>query len=226
MDKNDLVGYSPVRFFDKIADGGLKEGEIGLVTSKKGLGKTAVLVQFGLDAMLQSKQLVHVSFDQHSSNIIAWYDSIFSEIAKQKNIADNSELKNSINKERTILNFNQETFTLPRVIKTLKALKEGGISVSSLVIDGLVLDGVSKDDVKAVADFAKEEKIVVWFSDTKDSNKLEDTCSAELLAYFDCVCHIESDGKGLQLNMLKLRNKESVQGSVSLDTKTLLMSAK
>lgn len=223
MDKKDLINYSPVRHFDKITDGGLKGGELGLVTAKKGLGKTAVLVQFGLDSMLQSKQLVHVSFDQHSSNIIAWYDSIFSEIAKQKNIADNNELKNSINKERTILNFNQETFTLPRVIKTLKALKEGGISVSALVIDGLVLDNVSKDDVKAVADFAKEEKMSVWFSDTKDSNKLEDSCKADVLPFFDCVCHIESDGKGLQLNVLKLRDKTGVQGNVSLDTKTLLM---
>lgn len=223
MDKKDLVNYSPVRHFDKITDGGLKGGELGLVTAKKGLGKTAVLVQFGLDSMLQSKQLVHVSFDQHSSNIIAWYDSIFSEIAKQRNIADNKELKNSINRERTILNFNQETFTLPRVINTLKALKEGGISVSTLVIDGLVLDSVSKDDVKAVSDFAKEEKMTVWFSDTKETGKLEDSCKSDVLSFFDCVAHIESDGKGLQLNVLKLRDKTSLSQSVSLDTKTLLM---
>ena len=226
MDKKDLVNYSPVRHFDKITAGGLKGGELGLITSKKGLGKTAVLVQFGLDAMLQSKQLVHVSFDQHSSNVIAWYDSIFAEIVKQKNITDNSELKNSINRERTILNFNQETFTLPRVIKTLKALKEGGIKVSALVIDGLVLDNVKKEDIEAVSAFAKEEEMDIWFSDTKDSNKLEDSCSKEILPYFDCVCHIESASHELRLNVLKLRDKTALSESVKLDTKTLLMGTK
>ena len=85
MVKQDLIDHSPVRFFDKMADGGLKAGEMGLITSKKGLGKTSVLVQFGIDAMLHDKQLVHVSFDQHSSNVISWYESILAEIAKKKN---------------------------------------------------------------------------------------------------------------------------------------------
>ena len=49
MDKNDLYKSSPIRFFDEASNGGLKEGELGLVTAKKGLGKTSVLVQFGMD---------------------------------------------------------------------------------------------------------------------------------------------------------------------------------
>ena len=146
MDKKDLINYSPVRSFDTIADGGLKTGEIGLVTAKKGVGKTAILVQFGLDALLKDEQLVHVSFDQHSSNVISWYDSIFTEISKKKNIADNPELKDSIMRDRMILNFNQETFSLAKVINTLKSLKAGGIAVSALVIDGMNMDKVSKED--------------------------------------------------------------------------------
>jgi archaellum biogenesis ATPase FlaH len=86
MEKQDLYEKSPVRLFDSATEGGLKAGELGLVTSKKGLGKTSVLVQFGMDTLLQDKQLVHVSFDLHSSNVISWYDGIFAEIAKKKNI--------------------------------------------------------------------------------------------------------------------------------------------
>ena len=85
MEKQDLYEKSPVRLFDSATEGGLKAGELGLVTSKKGLGKTSVLVQFGMDTLLQDKQLVHVSFDLHSSNVISWYDGIFAEIAKKKN---------------------------------------------------------------------------------------------------------------------------------------------
>jgi archaellum biogenesis ATPase FlaH len=223
MDKKDLIDHSPVRCFDAITDGGLKAGEMGLITSKKGLGKTSILVQFGLDSLLQGKQLVHVSFDQHSSNVISWYESIFTEIAKKKNISDVSELKDSIVRDRTILNFSQETFTLPKVISTLKALKDGGIKVSALVIDGLDMDKVSKTDIEAVEKFVKAEKITAWFSDTKESSKLGDSCRAELQPYFAAVCHLAPAQNGITLNVMKLRDNKNVEGTIKLDPKTLLM---
>ena len=79
MGKQELFESSPIRAFDAATNGGLKAGELGLVTAKKGLGKTSVLVQFGMDTLLNGQQLVHVSFDQHSSNVITWYDGIFTE---------------------------------------------------------------------------------------------------------------------------------------------------
>ena len=226
MDKKDLINYSPVRSFDTIADGGLKTGEIGLVTAKKGVGKTAILVQFGLDALLKDEQLAHVSFDQHSSNVISWYDSIFTEISKKKNIADTPELKDSIMRDRMILNFNQETFSLAKVINTLKSLKAGGIAVSALVIDGMNMDKVSKEDIETVSHFVKEEKITAWFSDTKASADLDGSCRPELLPFFDAVCHLAASQNGVALSVLKLRDKTAVAGTVNLDPKTLLMSAK
>lgn len=126
MAKLELYNKSPIRAFDNAANGGLKAGEMGLVTSKKGVGKTAVLVQFGIDTLLNGKQLVHVSFDQVSSNVIEWYDTIVQEIVKNK-ISD--EDKEVIMRNRTILNFNQDNFNLEKVVNTLNALKAGGIGV-------------------------------------------------------------------------------------------------
>ena len=63
MVKQDLIEHCPVRFFDAVSAGGLKNGQLGLVTAKKGLGKTSILVQFGIDALLHDKNLVHVSYD-------------------------------------------------------------------------------------------------------------------------------------------------------------------
>lgn len=51
MDKKDLIAHSPVRYFDA-TNVGLKDGEMGLITAKKGLGKTSILVQFGIDSLL------------------------------------------------------------------------------------------------------------------------------------------------------------------------------
>ena len=216
MEKKDLIAHSPVRFFDNATSAALKDGEMGLVTAKKGLGKTSILVQFGIDSLLNDKALVHVSFDQQSSNVIAWYSSIMAEVAKKKNF-NLDEISEEIVRNRTILNFNQETFTLPKVVNTLKALKEGGIAISSVVVDGLDLAKTSKADLDCFADFVKAEKMTAWFSYTNEAADLKGTLEADKLADFATVGHLAASGNTLSLSILK-----NGDGKVNLDAKTLL----
>lgn len=217
MDKKDLIAHSPVRYFD-VTNAGLKDGEMGLITAKKGLGKTSVLVQFGIDSLLNDKALVHVSFDQKSSNVIAWYSSVMAEIAKKKNF-NISDLEEDIVRNRTILNFNQETFTLPKVVNTLKALKEGGIKLDCVVVDGLDLAKTSADDLKCFANFIKSQKMNAWFSFTNDASDLKGTLDSAKLDSFATVAHLANDSNTLSLSILK-----NGEGKVRLDAKTLLMS--
>ena len=215
MDKKDLIAHSPVRYFD-VTNAGLKDGEMGLITAKKGLGKTSILVQFGIDSLLNDKALVHVSFDQQSSNVIAWYSSVLSEIAKKKSL-NLDEVNEEIVRNRTILNFNQETFTLPKVVNTLKALKEGGIALACVVVDGLDLAKTSKADLDCFANFVKAEKMTAWFSYTNEASDLNGTLEADKLAAFTTVGHLAANGNTLSLSILK-----NGDGKVNLDAKTLL----
>lgn len=216
MEKKDLIDYSPIRYFEKATSANLKAGEMGLITAKKGLGKTSLLVQFGIDSLLNDEALVHVSFDQQSSNVIAWYSSILAEIAKKKNI-NLYDVNEEIVKNRTILNFNQETFTLPKVVNTLKALKDGGINISSIVVDGLSLDKVSKDDIDCFSKFIKSEKMIAWFSFTCEAEDLDNTLDKDKINSFATIGHLHPEGKELFLNILK-----NGEGSAKVDSKTLL----
>lgn len=218
MEKKDLIECSPVQYFENISTP-LKEGELGLITSKKGLGKTSVLVQFGIDSLLKDKALVHVSFDQQSSNVISWYSSILAEIAKKKNINNLTELSSDIVKNRTILNFNQETFTLPKVVNTIKALNQSGIKINSIVLDGLDLEKTSKADLESLQIFVKEEKMTAWLSYTSEADNLKDTLPAEKLDFFTTVAHLSSNGEDLGIFILK-----NGKGNIKLNTKTLLFS--
>ena len=222
MDKKDLYEKSTIRLFDEAVGGGLKAGELGLISSKRGLGKTAVLVQFGMDTLLQGKQLVHVSFDVHSSNVISWYDGIFSEIAKKKNISNSAELKEDVVRNRTILNFSLDNFSVTKVVSTLKALKAGGIEVAGVVMDGVDFAKVSEDDVKAVAEYAASEKVAVWTSATAEGNKLSDSVPANLEKYFAAVVHLDPSTDGVGVNVLKMRDKKDLGNVLKLDAKTLL----
>ena len=216
MEKKDLIPHSPVRYFDA-TNAALKDGEMGLVTAKKGLGKTSVLVQFGIDSLLNDKALVHVSFDQQSSNVIAWYSSVLAEIAKKKSF-NLDDVNEEIVRNRTILNFNQETFTLPKVVNTLKALKDGGVTIGAIVVDGLDLAKTADADLKCFADFVKAEKMTAWFSYTNEASDLKGTLDAAKLDSFATVAHLANEGNALSLTLLK-----NGSGKVNLDAKTLLM---
>lgn len=225
MAKQELYERSPIRAFDEAANGGLKAGELGLVTSKKGLGKTSVLVQFGMDTLLNGKQLVHVSFDQHSSNVISWYDSIFSEISKKKAIS--SDVKDQLIRNRTILNFNQDNFSLEKVVNTLNALKAGGIAVAGVVIDGVDFTKAKEADIQAVASYAKATKVKVWISATADGDKLADQAPKAILPYFTAVVHLSATkGAGTKVLILKAGKKENVESTLKLDQKSLLITNK
>ena len=217
MDKKDLIAHSPVRYFD-VTNAGLKDGEMGLITAKKGLGKTSVLVQFGIDSLLNDKALVHVSFDQQSSNVIAWYSSVLAEKKKKKSL-NLDDVNEEIVRNRTILNFNLETFTLPKVVNTLKAMKDGGIKISTIVVDGLDMNKASCADIKCFADFIKSEKMTAWFSFTNEAADLKGTLDTDKLENFTTVAHLAAEGKALSLAILK-----NGEGKVNLDAKTLLMS--
>ncbi len=226
MIKDELFERSPIRCFDKATDGGLKAGDLGLLTAKKGLGKTSVLVQFGVDTLLQDKQVVHVSFDQQSSNVITWYQDIFTEIAKKKNISNVSDLVNELVRKRIILNFNQDAITLPQVVKTVKALAEGGIATACLVIDGIDLSKVSADDIKCVASYAKEAGVAVWFSASSEGTDLASTVKPDFAALFAAVLHLNPKPDMIELAVLKLRDAAVKASGLKLDSKTLLIAEK
>lgn len=223
MAKQELYERSPIRAFDEITEGGLKAGQLGLVTAKKGLGKTSVLVQFGMDVLLSGQQLVHVSFDQHSSNVISWYDDIFTEISKKRTIANAADVKEQLDRCRTILNFNQDTFSLEKVVNTLNALKAGGIEVAGVVIDSVDFTKATEADIQAVASYAKATSTKVWISSSCESDELKDQAPDSVMEYFTSVIHLVSVNSVTQVKILKMGDKKDVASDLKLDAKTLLI---
>jgi len=223
MQKQDLIDRSPVRFLEKATNGGLQEGEVAIITSKKGLGKTSVLVQIGLDALFQDKNVVHVSFNQQSDFVMTWYEDIFTEMAKKKNLQLAKGIKSDIVKNRVILNFNQDTFNISSIVSTLKALEVGGVKTDSLIIDGLSktkLTAAAMDEFKS---YAKEAKASIWLSQNTEGETLETVLPKEISAKADAIVHLSQKPDIIQMEVLKVRNETIKDSNLRLDSKTLLM---
>ena len=216
LDKKELLASSPVRFFEPTG-AALDEGEIGLLTAKKGLGKTSILVQFGIDTLLKDEAIVHVSFNQKSENVITWYSSVLAEICKSHKV-DVDELSDELFRNRTILNFNQNTFTLPKVVNTLKALKDNGIKLETIIVDDLDLLKTEVSDLNCFCDFIKEEKMTAWFSYNSEASDLNQILPSEKMAKFNSVAHLLPETESVSLSILK-----KGEGKVKLNSKTLVM---
>ena len=167
MLKEELIAKSPVRLLEKSIEGGLKAGNIGVIASRKGIGKTSVLVQLALDRLLQGEKVIHVSFTAHASYVISWYENIFSEVARRRNLEHLGDVKDSLVKNRVIMNFAQEAVTIDQIIHSLRAMiNDGGFKASTLIVDGYDFSHATAERFAKVKAFAAETGLEVWYSAT------------------------------------------------------------
>ncbi|GHV84775.1 hypothetical protein AGMMS50230_03830 [Spirochaetia bacterium] len=231
MIKEELVQRSPVRIFEKSIHGGLKAGEIGIIASPSGIGKTSVLVQIALDKLLQGKKIIHVSFTQHTGYVLAWYEDIFDEFTKKKNLDHLADIKDDLVKNRVLLNFSQDGVTGPQIIKSLKALiVDGGFNADSIIIDGFDFSRTNRERIEAVKTGAKELGISFWYScNVKGTLPLYDKQNIplvikEYLDLLDVVIVLEPKPDHIELTASKDRDTANLAHlAVKLDPKTLLI---
>ena len=227
MVKQDLIERSPVRNFEKSLGGGVKPGEIGVIASRKGLGKTSILVQLGIDKLLQGSSVVHVSFNQQANHVMTWYEDIFNELAKKKNLDKAADVKAELVSKRIVLNFNQDSVKTVQVIKTIKALAEGGSKPEAIIIDGYDFTKALPESMDQMKSFAKELQIAIWYSANIESS--DKGLPASLKPFekdLDVVLFLDPKIDCIQIKVLKEHNKTDYSTDLKLDVKTLLIADK
>lgn len=231
MLKSELIQRSPIRVFEQSIHGGLKAGEIGIIASPNGVGKTSVLVQLALDKLLQGKRVIHVSFTQHVHYVPVWYEDIFEEIINKKNLENAEEIKNDIVKNRVLMNFNQDGVAIGQIVKSLRAMiVDGGFRADSVIIDGFDFSRTDNARVTEVKNFARELGICVWYScSVKDGGQQYGKDNIPLvigglMENIDVVINLNPKQDHVELSISKDRDSVmSKTPTMKLDPKTLLI---
>jgi len=231
MVKEELIKRSPLRVFEQSINGGLKSGEIGIVASQAGIGKTSVLVQLALDKLLQEKKVIHVSFTQHTHYVLAWYEDIFNEFISRKNLENTDEVKNDLVKNRVLMNFNQDGVTKDQIIRSLKAMIiDGGFKADSVMIDGFDFSRTDKSSIANIKTFAKELGVSVWYSCSvkDDPGQYDRNNIPAVLGSFadliDVVIVLQPKSTHVELSVSRDRDTHvSRSMAMKLDPKTLLI---
>ena len=93
---------SPIRILERCCQGGLSGSEVGVVMARAGVGKTAFLVQIGLDDAMRERPVLHVALGQDLEHVQSWYDALFDDLAQATHLADREQVRALINRNRVI----------------------------------------------------------------------------------------------------------------------------
>ncbi|MCL2320143.1 MAG: hypothetical protein FWC45_08660 [Treponema sp.] len=231
MEKDELISRSPLRAFMNAIQGGLKNGELGIIAAPSGIGKTSVLVQIALDKLLRGKKVIHISFTQHTDYVLTWYENIFDEFIRKKNLENPQEIKDDIFKNRVLMKFTQGGLSWEQILRSVRALiKDGGFAANNIIVDGYIFTGTDKDWLTGVKAFAREMDISFWFSCTvKGTEPLYDKRNIPVVIkdyadLFDVIIILKAKPDNITLTVSKDRDNYNLENlALKLDPKTLLI---
>ncbi len=229
--KEELVKRSPLRILERSISGGLGKGHIGVLASRKGVGKTACLVHIAADQLLQGKHVIHVSYASRVDHIMNWYEDIFKEIAKKPRMRSAAEMADELVRNRVIMNFKQEGTRTEQVLRSLEAMiVHGQFRAETVIVDGLDLGPSGAEDLRKFRDFAGRLGLEVWFSASlKGDEPLFDDRGiprelSDLLGTIDVLISLQHHGDHVHFNLVKDHDRLAPKDlRLKLDPKTLLI---
>jgi hypothetical protein len=230
MVRKELIKRSPLRILEKSTHGGVGKGNIGVIASKKGVGKTACLVHIATDQLFSGKHIIHLSFSQNPNHIVWWYENIFKEIAKNYKLASAMDVHDEIIKNRLIINFEQKNISVKNIEEKIKIIIEkGNFNVETIIVDGYDFEKSDINEFKEFKNFALNNSFEFWFSATLKNCKTNEIGIPEiLLPYINdisvLIC-LEPKNDFIHLNLIKDHNEKikTKNMHLKLDPHTLLI---
>lgn len=234
MEVKELINISPIRVFEESISGGLGRGNLGVLASHHGVGKTAVMVHLAIDKLLRDENIVHVSFGSNVEHVMNWYKEVFRQITELKSLDDAVSVYETIRERRVMMNFSQENVGVDKVISSLETLiKQGSFKADAVFFDGYKLTKATEEDVNKIKEFAKTMNLEVWFSVSPASHGIE--CDShgipvtmeKLADKLDVLVglHFNEEKSGVIITVVKDHDQKIIHpAGVSLDPETMLIS--
>lgn len=165
MQRDDQYEDGPVSVLEDMIDGGLTPGEVGVVMARPGVGKTAFLVQIGIDSALRDHKVLHVAVDQDVDHIRSWYDTLFDDLAAATDLSDRVEARVRLERNRMIQSYTADLLTVGKLSGVLSILEEhADFRPELLVIDGFPWTTATPATLLAWAELASARGAALWTS--------------------------------------------------------------
>jgi hypothetical protein len=196
MRRKEVNERSPLRVLEQSIHGGLGPGNIGVIVARHGLGKMAFLVGVGLDDLMRGRKVLHVSLDYPVDKIVAYYDEIFADLAREKELADVWRVRTDMERNRCIHSYPDGKFSTARLRDALTFYRDH---------TEIWMSAHTSRDAKI-----DDQGIPEPVSHVKDS--------------IDVILRMAHDGEHVQISLLKDHDNPRVSDlNLTLDPTTLLL---
>jgi hypothetical protein len=233
MLKQEFILKSPMRILQKATRGGLGKGGLGVFMARAGVGKTACLVHVALDSLFKGQKVVHVGIGESVEKIQVWYKEILADLCRTFEIEDPLKLQGEIERNRLILSYTPETFTVKKLNRDLKDFTDpGGMVPEVLLIDGFDFENLhsSWDTLAAFKYIATNREIEIWFSArTHRESRIENNRGIPVPCHevddlFSIILFLEPKPDFIHLKLLKDHDHPLNQDlQIKLNPNTLLL---
>jgi hypothetical protein len=206
----DFSGSSPLRVLEHSSRKGLGRGNLGVLTARAGVGKTACLIHIAFDRLFRRKRLAHVSLVDVPEKVTSYYNVIFYDLVKALDIEDDSELRALMEQNRMILAYVNRSFRVDRLRENMDNLSvHTGFRPDTLIVDGLDFSRSGREVLEEFKKLAGDFNVDVWFSavshrhltDTNERGIPGPLCEIDDL--FDIILQLVPEAGGMNLNLLK-----------------------
>ncbi len=229
MGYEPLVQQNPLRVLNMSRE----NNQMGLVMARAGLGKTALLVQIALDAILRGKRVIHISIGESIVKTKSWYDDILQVILQEHSVTRPHELIDMVSRHRMIMTFKEAAFNRARLEERLNDLVLQDIfRPNCLIVDGFDFDKADRSDLEDIKNLLESMNMQAWFSAIchREDDRVSPTgvpapCH-EIDDLFDMVVLLKPQSNAtIQLDIIR-NCGEQVEGGKSMDLDPTTMMVK
>lgn len=230
MSNDPTAANRPLRVFEKVLDGGLGAGNVGVVVSRHGTGKQALLTLIAVDKAMSGDNVLLVSADKSVSDVRNHRDEVLSEVANSIDIQDRAANLTKVERHTRIHAYKDGQVSLDRLRQTLAFAKEHAEFEPKLIeFQGWPSLDEASDAIGELKSLAGEIGCEIWITvhihrDTpmSEAGLVGPIAAAE--QHLSAVVAMEPEGDQVPLNFLRVHGK-APETSISLtfDPKTQLL---
>lgn len=238
MYRKEVNERSPMRVFEKSMHGGLGRGNVGVVASVPGMGKTPLLVQIALDDLLRDRKVLHISHEHAVDHVRTFYSEVFHDLCVTSQLEEPETVMLDVERNRMIFSLMTDRDAGPasqrggrtsitRILDVVKFTKETAqFSPDVLIIDGFDVVGGNEESLKALSGLAKEMQVELWLSvktngSVAGQGKLPEPLD-KLAEFIGVAVYLEPEGDVVRLRLLKDHgNTELSELNLRLDLPTM-----
>lgn len=229
MLKQELLLRNPLRHLGFETESILQAGGFGAVLAHAGVGKTALLVQLALNAMLRSRNVLHVSLHDPVNKVTLWYGELFNHLTSRYQGAQASTLWDAVLPHRFIMTFRVESFTVPKLEERLSDITEQGIfKPEMIIIDGFHFDAPMRPALDALKTLAGRQGMHVWFTVHTHGHEKPGPDGLPpsflpLADLFDLILELQTEHADVHIKLIKGAASSPPEIDLLLDPSTMLI---